>query len=78
MEDQVEGLTTIFTEFYYWVTVAFMFLIHAGFMLYEAGVARRKNLQHTVLKNILLIPRSRSPSTCSAGGSTARSPTALD
>ena len=56
MEDQLEGLTTIFTEFYYWVTVALMFLIHAGFMLYEAGVARRKNLQHTVLKNILLIP----------------------
>jgi hypothetical protein len=38
MEDQLEGLTTLFTEFYYWVTVAVMFLIHAGFMLYEAGV----------------------------------------
>jgi ammonia channel protein AmtB len=56
MEDQAEALTTIFTEFYYWVTIAIMFLIHAGFMLYEAGVSRRKNLQHTVLKNVLLIP----------------------
>ena len=56
MEDQLESVTTIFTEFYYWVTVAIMFLIHAGFMLYEAGVARRKNVQHTVLKNVLLIP----------------------
>jgi Amt family ammonium transporter len=56
MEDQLESLTTILTEFYYWVTVALMFLIHAGFMLYEAGVARRKNVQHTVLKNVLLIP----------------------
>jgi ammonia channel protein AmtB len=56
MEDQLEALTTIFSEFYYWVTIAIMFLIHAGFMLYEAGVARRKNVQHTVLKNVLLIP----------------------
>jgi ammonium transporter, Amt family len=56
MEDQLEALNTLFTEFYYWVTVALMFLIHAGFMLYEAGVARRKNVQHTVLKNVLLIP----------------------
>jgi Amt family ammonium transporter len=56
MEDQAAALTTIFSEFYYWVTVVFMFLIHAGFMLYEAGVARRKNVQHTVAKNILLIP----------------------
>ncbi len=56
MEDQLTALETIFTEFYYWVTVVFMFLIHAGFMLYEAGVARRKNVQHTVAKNVLLIP----------------------
>ena len=56
MEDQGAALEVIFTEFYYWVTIVFMFLIHAGFMLYEAGVARRKNVQHTVLKNVLLIP----------------------
>ncbi len=56
MDDQLNGLTTIFTEFYYWVTIVFMFLIHLGFMMYEAGYARRKNVQHTVLKNVLLIP----------------------
>ncbi len=56
MENELSALSTIFTEFYYWVTVVVMFLIHAGFMLYEAGVARRKNLQHTVAKNVLLIP----------------------
>jgi Amt family ammonium transporter len=56
VEEQLEALTTIFSEFYYWVTIAVMFLIHAGFMLYEAGTARRKNLQHTVAKNVLLIP----------------------
>jgi ammonium transporter, Amt family len=56
MEDQLEGLVVLFTEFYYWVTIVFMFLIHLGFMMYEAGYARRKNVQHTVLKNVLLIP----------------------
>ena len=56
MEDQLEGLVVLFTEFYYWVTIVFMFLIHLGFMMYEAGYARRKNVQHTVLKNVILIP----------------------
>jgi ammonium transporter, Amt family len=56
MDNELTSLTTIFTEFYYWVTIVFMFLIHLGFMMYEAGVARRKNLQHTVAKNVLLIP----------------------
>ena len=32
MDDQLEALQTIFTEFYYWVTVVMMFLIHVGFM----------------------------------------------
>ncbi|MPZ63828.1 MAG: ammonium transporter [Propionibacteriales bacterium] len=56
MQDELSGLTTIFTEFYYWVTVFLMFFIHIGFATYEVAVARRKNLQHTLMKNILLIP----------------------
>ena len=32
-----------------------MWLIHAGFMTYEAGVARRKNVMATAMKNILTI-----------------------
>ena len=32
-----------------------MWLIHAGFMAYEAGAARRKNLMSTAMKNILTI-----------------------
>ena len=28
MTDQLGALTTIFTEFYYWITVVLMFLIH--------------------------------------------------
>jgi len=56
MTDEVGALSVIFTEFYYWVTVVMMFLIHVGFCTYEVGVARRKNLQHTLMKNAMVIP----------------------
>lgn len=56
MTAELGSLTVIFTEFYYWVTVVFMFLIHVGFCLYEVGVSRRKNMMHTLMKNIMLIP----------------------
>ena len=41
--------------FYFW-TLVVMWLIHCGFMTYETGMSRRKNLMHTVMKNIGLIP----------------------
>ena len=56
MNDNLEALTTIFTEFYYWVAVVFMFLIHIGFCLYEVGASRRRNHMHTLLKNVMIIP----------------------
>jgi len=42
-------------EQFYFFTVVLMWLIHAGFMSYEAGVARRKNVMTTAMKNILTI-----------------------
>ena len=56
MEGNLNALTTIFTEFYYWVTVVFMFLIHVGFCMYEVGASRRRNHLHTLIKNIMIIP----------------------
>ena len=56
MDGNLNALTTIFTEFYYWVTVVFMFLIHVGFCMYEVGVSRRRNHLHTLIKNIMIIP----------------------
>ena len=38
MEGNLNALTTIFTEFYYFVTIVLMFLIHVGFCTYEVGV----------------------------------------
>lgn len=56
MEGNLNALTTIFTEFYYFVTIVFMFLIHAGFCTYEVGVSRRRNHLKTLLKNAIAIP----------------------
>jgi ammonium transporter, Amt family len=52
------GLTQdslILGEQYYFFTVVIMWLIHAGFMSYETGVARKKNALATAMKNILTI-----------------------
>jgi Amt family ammonium transporter len=56
MENELSALTVIFTEFYYWVTVVLMFLIHVGFCMYEVGVSRHKNQMHTLMKNTMVIP----------------------
>ena len=56
MDTNIDALTTLFTEFYYWVTVVMMFLIHVGFCMYEVGASRRRNHMHTLMKNTMLIP----------------------
>src|SRR5687768_17554267 len=56
MEGNLNALTTVFTEFYYWVTIVFMFLIHVGFCTYEVGVSRRRNHLKTLMKNAMAIP----------------------
>ena len=56
MADELSALNVIFTEFYYWVTIVFMFLIHVGFCLYEVGVSRQKNMMHTLMKNAMVVP----------------------
>jgi ammonia channel protein AmtB len=56
MTTEFGALNIIFTEFYYWVTVVMMFLIHVGFCTYEVGVSRRKNHLATLMKNAMVIP----------------------
>jgi ammonium transporter, Amt family len=56
MGNNLDAITTIFTEFYYWVTVVLMFLIHVGFCMYEVGATRYRNHLHTLMKNTMLIP----------------------
>src|ERR1044071_4084240 len=47
--------SAVLGEQFYFFTVVLMWLIHVGFMAYEAGVARRKNVMSTAMKNILTI-----------------------
>ena len=56
MGNELSSLVVIFTEFYYWLTVVLMFLIHIGFCMYEVGASRYRNHMHTLMKNTMLIP----------------------
>lgn len=50
-----EFLGTFVSEsFYYWASV-FMLLIHAGFLAYEGGASRTKNVLATMVKNLLTL-----------------------
>ncbi|MEM7195877.1 MAG: ammonium transporter [Pseudomonadota bacterium] len=56
MSNELTSLGIIFTEFYYWITVVLMFLIHVGFCMYEVGASRYKSHLSTLMKNTMLIP----------------------
>ena len=67
MEDQILALTAevaaikgaaeitnrMFAEAYYYITIPLMVLIHAGFLLYEMGATRVKNVLSSGMKNLL-------------------------
>lgn len=53
MDNPMDALTIVFTEFYYWVTVVMMFLIHVGLLAYEFGATRPKNLSQTLIRHTL-------------------------
>ena len=55
LEPKVGLDSSVLTEQFYFYTVVVMWLIHVGFMSYEAGAARRKNVMSTAMKNILTI-----------------------
>jgi ammonium transporter, Amt family len=55
LQEQVTLDSLILTEQFYFFTVVIMWLIHAGFMAYEGGASRRKNVMSTAMKNILTI-----------------------
>jgi ammonium transporter, Amt family len=55
VEDQLALDSQILAEQFYFFTVVIMWLIHVGFMAYEGGASRRKNIMSTAMKNILTI-----------------------
>jgi ammonium transporter, Amt family len=55
LSDKLTLDSQILAEQFYYYTVVIMWLIHVGFMSYEAGAGRRKNVMATAMKNILTI-----------------------
>lgn len=55
LEEQIGLDSAILTEFYFFVSLPLMWLIHVGFLLYEGGASRRKNVMATAFKNFLTI-----------------------
>ncbi len=55
VEDALALDSAVLAEQYYFYTVVVMWLIHVGFMAYEGGAVRRKNIMSTAMKNILTI-----------------------
>jgi ammonia channel protein AmtB len=55
LEEQLNLTSGVLTEQFYFYTVVVMWLIHVGFMAYEGGYSRRKNIMSTAMKNILTI-----------------------
>jgi len=54
---ELEGVgtftNTMFAEAYYYLTIPLMILIHVGFLAYEMGASRNKNVLSSGVKNIL-------------------------
>ena len=55
LQEQISLDSLVLTEQFYFYTVVVMWLIHVGFMAYEGGASRRKNVMSTAMKNILTI-----------------------
>jgi Amt family ammonium transporter len=53
LEASTARAATIVSEVYYYVTIPLMVIIHAGFLAYEMGASRMKNVLASGIKNIL-------------------------
>lgn len=53
LESKANVTNTIFAETYYYLSIPLMIIIHAGFLAYEMGASRHKNVLASGIKNIL-------------------------
>ncbi len=53
LEASNAAFNTMFAETYYYLTIPLMVVIHAGFLAYEMGASRQKNVLASGIKNIL-------------------------
>lgn len=55
LQDALTAQSGVNLEFFYWVSIALMFLIHAGFLAYETGASRVKNVLASSMKNLMTL-----------------------
>jgi ammonia channel protein AmtB len=55
LEEGAKWIKTVDMEAFYWWCIALMFAIHAGFLAYEMGASRKKNVLASGIKNILAV-----------------------
>lgn len=53
--EALETVNAVNMEFFYWVSIALMLIIHAGFLAYESGASRVKNVLAASMKNLLTL-----------------------
>lgn len=53
--EALETINAVNMEFFYWVSIALMLIIHAGFLAYESGASRVKNVLAASMKNLLTL-----------------------
>lgn len=70
VEDALTTMAAVNNEFFYWMSIAVMMLIHAGFLAYEMGASRSKNVLATAMKNLLALATIIASFFLSAGSST--------
>jgi ammonium transporter, Amt family len=55
LQTSLESANAVNLEFFYWVSIALMFAIHAGFLVYESGASRVKNVLASAMKNLMTL-----------------------
>lgn len=54
-EETLTSMESTITDLFYWVSIALMICIHAGFLAYEMGASRSKNVLAAGMKNLLTL-----------------------
>ncbi|MBF4162413.1 ammonium transporter [Nocardioides sp. CBS4Y-1] len=52
-DETLASMEGVITDLFYWVSIALMISIHAGFLAYEMGASRSKNVLAAAMKNLL-------------------------
>lgn len=55
IQSALDAQASVNNEFFYWMSIALMLAIHGGFLAYEAGASRAKNVLASSMKNLLTL-----------------------